>query len=473
MPRNIKQQQSGVVVVTVLVLTIFFSFMLLGMTSLAQSSLYRARDRVLVLQAQYAAESGVDSVIAVLNSGNTSYTGTSSPVTLLNAQQYKATYTASVAAGSDNNEKIVTATGNLYAPASSSSPTQIKSIKVVVQRNSTQHTTGILGRDIIYIGSGVKNIYAKDIFANDFIWVTKSTSNLIGENITVGGRYDDVNSCSIGGSGKLVKPTTFYTPGQTKTNIITAYNNCLSPPGNTTNSNFTVQANQTNISPLSSTYIPWSQYMDSGSPTAQSRSCTDFTSGSFPRSIPTSGSLPTHYPDTGSGVNITCGLVGDVHLNTGQYNITQNVHIRASLCLVIACTPTFYNPDSSTVRWVFVEGQINFASVNTASGSGPIIFVAYGSDPLTHLLDCPYGGSVFIGNTGTTAAPATYFIAQNGLCVSKTKFSASPALGGVSGKNIYIDSNPGTPFDLSLDPLFPVNQIPINLAWRAMYYERL
>ena len=41
---------------------------------------------------------------------------------------------------------------------------------------------------------------------------------------------------------------------------------------------------------------------------------------------------------------------------------------------------------------------------------------------------------------------------MNGLCIDKTKFDNSPALGGISGKNIYVASNPSTPRDLALDP---------------------
>jgi hypothetical protein len=46
-------------------------------------------------------------------------------------------------------------------------------------------------------------------------------------------------------------------------------------------------------------------------------------------------------------------------------------------------------------------------------------------------------------------------------------------LGGISGKNLYIASSPSTPRPLLLDPNFPIDEIPVDLAWRATYYQRL
>jgi hypothetical protein len=58
------------------------------------------------------------------------------------------------------------------------------------------------------------------------------------------------------------------------------------------------------------------------------------------------------------------------------------------------------------------------------------------------------------------------------VCLDGTKFSGNPALGGLAGKNLYIASQSGNPFDLPLDPNYPVSSIPIDLAWRETGYER-
>lgn len=468
------QQQHGSILVTILILMIFTATIMLGVDILANANLFRAKGRVLLLQAQYSAESGADAAIATLNSGNTSYTGTPSDVTLLSTAQYKATYATTVSVGSSDKQRIIVATGKVYIPATASQPTYTRRIRVTTERSSTETASAILSRNIIEIASGVKKITARDIYVNGYIHMSKNTTELIAENVTVGGKNTGATNCSIGGSGKLVKPTSFSNPAQTKTNLLLAYNNCITPPGNASNADFNVSANQTNISTVQSSYIPWSQYMDSSyqnSPTG----CTDWTTGVSPRSIPSIGNTKkTHYPDSGSNVATSCGTSGDLNLGSNTYTLKDNVHVRASFCAASGCQPTFNNPSSSTV-YVFVEGTINFTSVTTSSGSGPIVFIAYGADPASKTSVCPLGGSIYIGQSGSSSvsAPAAFFLAANGLCIDGTKFSSDPALGGVGGKNLYIASSPSTPRDLALDPAFPVNAIPIDLAWRASGYERL
>jgi hypothetical protein len=466
--------QNGSVIISILIIMLFISTVIMALIVYASSNLSRGRARVLTLESQYAAESGADAAIAYLNSDpNSTYSGTAgSELTVVKNNLYKATFSTTVVAGSASNEKIITSTGKVYAPATASSASYTRKIEVVSQRTSDNvGVTGILSRNIIELQSGVKNVFAKDLYVNGYINTNKNTTNIVAENITIGGKNTGASNCSIGGPGNLVKPSSFTTPGQTKTKLILAFNNCINPPGNTSNSDFDVSANQNSISQVQSTFIPWSLYMD-GSYT-NAGSCNDWTTGTFPRQIPSlANSKKTHYPDSGSNISTSCGTSGDLTLTSGQYNITDNVHIRANLCAASGCSPTFYNP-TSTTRYIFVEGSVNFNFVNTAAGSGPIILISYGADPASKTSVCPLGGAIYIGNSDNTSAPAIYFLANNGICLDKTKFGSSPALGGLSGKNIYIATNPGTPFDLKLDTAFDSSKVPINLAWHATRYRRL
>ena len=471
-----QKKQQGSILVTILVIIPFFIAVLGAVLLIANSNLTRAKSRIMMLQAQYAAESAADQAIAMLNSGNDAYTGTNTPVTLLtNGNLYRATYTVNVAAGATNKLKTITATGNVYVPATATTPSFTRSIEVVAERTSSTTSSSMLSRNIISAGSSIKDLKGKDIFVNGYIELNKNVTNLIAENITVAGKDTSASNCSITGTGNLIKPTSFTNPGQTKTRIITAYNNCITPPGNTSNANFDVQANQTNIAKVQSTYIPWSQFMDSTFQNSPS-GCADWTSGAFPRDIPSTGNAKkTHYPDSGSNISTSCGTSGNIQLSTGQYTIKENVHIRANLCATSACTPTFYNPDSGAagIKFVFIEGTVNFDQLTTPAGSGPIVFVVYGADPASKAASCPLGGAAYLGKNGTTVAPALYILAQNGICLDKAKFGAAPALGGIAGKNITIDTNSGTPFDLSFDVTFPTSAIPIDLSWRATSYRRL
>lgn len=471
-----KLNNKGSVIVSILFVTLFLTTVIYALLVLANSNIYRSRGRIFLLQAQYSAESGADSAIAILNSGNESYTGTSSDTTVLtNSSLYKATYSVTVNPGSSAKEKIITGIGKVYTPASAPSPSFTRTIEVVAQRSSITASTALASRNIFEVESGVKNIEAKDVYVNGYINMNKNTTNLIAENITVADKNTTAVNCSIGGIGNLIKPSLFANLGQTKTKISLAYNNCIIPPGNVSDSNFDVFANQTTISKLQSMYIPWSQYMDS-SYTSSSGGCSDWTTGNFPRDIPSTGNTKkTHYPDSDSNISSSCGTSGNLNLSSGQYNIKDHVHIRANLCGSSGCNVTFYNPDNG-IKFVFVEGTINFSNLVSAPSSGPIVFVAYGSDPATLVSVCPLGGSIYLGTSGSaqTDAPAVYLLSPNGgVCLDKTKFGSAKALGGLSGKNLFIATNTGTPFDLALDPAFPVDQIPVDLFWRAARYRRL
>jgi len=468
-------EEQGSILVSIIIVAIFLTFIVSSLMVLANANLSRSKGRIYLLQAQYAAESGADAALAQLNSGNDTYTGTTTDVQMFSYSQYKSTYAVTVAAGSTGKEKVITATGKVYVPSTAASPRMVRKIEVLANRTSSSTTSSVVSRNVIQIDSGVKNLQAKDLFVNGYITMAKNTTNLIGENITVAGKNTGATNCSIGGTGNLVKPSSFHTAGQTKTNLTMAFNNCINPPGNTSNASFNILANQTNISKIQSTYIAWSQYMDSSYQSSPG-GCNDWISGASPRSIPSTGNTKkTHYPDTGSNVVSSCGTNGNIDLGSNTYTIRDNAHIRANLCSVTACTPTFNNPDA-TIKFIFVEGRINFDNVITSPTSGPIVFVTYGADSGTRTGSCPLGDSVYIGKaTGSLSvnAPDAYFLASNGVCLDATKFGSANALGGLSGKNIYIATNSGTPFDLAMDPLFPTDQIPVDLAWRAGRYRRL
>lgn len=464
----------GSVLVGVLVATIFLAALFISLTTLAGANLDRAKSRVFQLQAQYSAESGVDAAIANLNNNSESYTGSGSEVTVLSADRYRSTFSSTVAAGSSNKEKIITSVGKVYVPATATTPSYYRTVQVTAQRSSGTVTTSILSRNIIDIGSGVKNIWGVDIYANGYIRLNKNTTSLIAENISVAGKYTTAANCSITGTGNLLKPTSFSHSGQTKTIINTSYNNCLSPPGNTSNSNFSVSANNP-VSSIVSTYVPWGQFMDN-SYTANSSGCTDWTKSGSTLNIPSGSDLKaTHYPDTSSNIASSCGTSGNINLSTKRFNIKANVHVRANFCSASACDPIFYNPDS-TIKYIFLEGTANFQSLTTASGSGPIVLVTYGADPNSHGSACPSttGDSIYLGQHGSakTIAPKIYLLAKNGVCVDGTKFdNSNESLGGMSGKNIYIAASPGNPYDLKLDSSFPVDQVPVDLSWRAVRYR--
>ena len=377
-------------------------------------------------------------------------------------------------------QRIIVSTGKVYDPASSSIPTYTRTIRVTAELSTTTTASSILSRNIIDVQSGVKQISAKEIYVNGYINAPKNNTDIIAEKITVAGSDPSSSNCSLApdtsSPGQLVAPSTYTDPSQTQTIVNLAHKNCLTVSNP---SDFVITQDMNNISTIKSTFIPWSKYMDNTYQNSPG-GCNDWI-GSGTLTIPSTGNTKkTHYPNSGSGVSTSCGTNGNLDLDNNTYVIQDNAHIRANLCATNACSPTFDNPDASTTKYIFVEGTVNFDSVKTIAGSGPIVLITYGADPASKVSNCPLGGSIYLGQSGSgyTKAPALYLLAMNGLCIDGTKFGASPSdsgamLGGVGGKNIFVNSSPSTPRPLTLDPTFPVDQIPIDLAWRAVYYERL
>ena len=473
------KKSRGSILVTILVITTFLAVLVMSLMLVTSANLVRARARILQLQAQYSAESGADVAIAMLNDlSNPSaeiYSGTNnSEMQVLRNKQYRATFETTVTMGASGKERIITSTGRVYAPATATKPTHTRKIRVVAQRSAGSTASAMLSRTIIDVSSGVKNIFAKEVYVNDYIFLQKNGNFLTAENVKVAGKDATAQKCSITGDGDLQTPPTYTLPGYTRTKLNLAFNNCV-PPGNNSNESFEITANDPSISHIQSMRIPWSQYMDASYLPAAAGNCSDWTTGTTVRQIPRVGNeRMTHYPDSGSNVTASCGVDGSVDLGTNiTYEIRDNVHIRASLCAAAACNPIFNNPTSG-IHFVFVEGTINFDSIRTTAGSGPIVFVTYGADPASKLKECPHGGSLYLGKSNIeTSARAAYLLATYGVCVSQTKFAAPPSLGGVAGKSIFISSNSGNPWDLYLDPSFPVSQIPIDLSWRQVGYQRL
>ena len=456
-------RERGAIVVTILLIMLFFTATVAGLLLLSNATLERSRSRVLQLEAQYAAESGADAAIATLNYSNSSFTGSSSDVTVLTTTRYKATYATSISGS--NTTKIITSTGKIYQPATAASPSYTRTILVTIQQTSSTSASGLMSTNNLYIASSVKGVSGSSIYLNGFVKLTKNTNVLTFSSLTVAGKDTGASNCSIEGSGSLGNAS-----APAKATIDVAYNNCITPPGNSSNSNFTVTANDGSATPLQSLYIPWSQYMDSSYTAAGN--CGDWTvAGTI--TIPSAGNAKkTHYPDSGSGVSSSCGTSGSINLGSKTVTITDNAHIRANLCSSSACTPTFNNT-SGSLKFLFVEGTVNFNSLTTTAGSSPIVIFAYGADPGSHGSNaCPYGDAAYLGNSGQTAAPAIYLLALNGVCIDSTKFGASQSLAGLGGKNLYIATNSGTPYPLGLNTGFPLSQIPVNLTWKATGYER-
>lgn len=481
--------QSGSIIVSILIIMIFLTITILSLAVVSQANISRANQRIFALQAQYAAESGADTVVAYLNSTTGSYGYSGVERALFKdsfAATHRATYTATVTDTGSPNKKVVVSEGKVYQPKSATTPRFTYKVEVVLERSSMEYTASIVSRNSVEIASSVKAVIAKSLYVNEYLRANKNTNDVQIDDLTVAGKYPDGGNCSLSGSGNLIRNPNL--PTGTKAKLRMAHNNCMdTPPGNTSNDDFDIIANDSSLQKIASIYIPWSYKMnnDDGNGQYTSGSCSDWTAAS--PTIPSSGNpRETHYPDSGSGTVNASACAGSgsqpADLNLGSKTITLNdhAHIRAHLCKAYTCTPKFINPEASKPKFVFVEGVINFENVTVDDSSpGDVVFISYAtSQTIGASKQCPSdSAAIRLGKDGSNAliAPKAYFIATNGmLCVDQTKFdTGTKSIGGVSGKDIYLSSISGAVFELTFNPEFPLQSIPLDLSWGATDVKRV
>ncbi len=500
------KKENGSVVVSVFIIMIFLTLTVLTLSVINQSNISRSYSRLYMLQAQYAAESGADAAIAYINRADPATGGTlgsypdSGVKKLLvqntdaNSQSYKAMYTATTSAvtdesgASDPNKLKVTSVGEVYRPATASNPTHRYKIEVLVERSIINASSSIVSRNSVVVDSSVKNITAKSLYINSFMNVESNSTDVTIDQLSIAGKVPQNGAaCSLLGKGHLKKRVDLGGPVE----LTMAGVNCMDPiVGNTSSPDFTISSNDTTIRPISSTHIPWNFKMNDAY--TSSGSCSDWISGSSTATIhipATLNSKKTHYPDTLSGVATgvapSCGNGGDLNLGERTIVLDDHAHVRGHFCKNSdQCRPKFINPDSAHPKFVFVEGVINFKNVTVKEPESPgdVVLISYSPaiSGVAGVNGSKCNGnvvSIHFNNDGSNnvVAPNLYVISTVGtVCIDQTKFpSTSDALGGISGHDLVVSSNSGTVFTLAFNPEFPVSEIPVDLSWRATHTKRL
>ncbi len=478
--------QSGSILVSLLVIMIFLTITVMSLAVISQGNITRSSQRIFLLQAQYAAESGSDAVVAYMNSSG-NYADSGVEKTLFTyAPTYRATYQATVADSADANQKVITSVGRVYQPSTATTPRYTYKISTTLERSSTQFASSIVSRNSVEVASSVKAVMASTMYVNEYVRANKNTTDIQIDDLVIAGKYPNASNCSLSGAGNLVRNPDL--PAGTKAKLRMGYSNCMdATPGNTSDSNFEVTANDSSIQKIASIYIPWSYKMNNGDAGGEylNGNCSDWLAASG--TIPSSGNArKTHYPNDGAGTvpASQCGGSGsspaDLSLGSKTFTLNNHVHIRANLCKASSCTPKFINPDAADPKYVFVEGVINFENVTVdATSPGEVIFISYStSQTIPGSKQCPSNSAAIrLGKDGSNSlhAPKAYFIATNGmLCIDQTKFdSGVESVGGISGKDLYLSSNSGASFSLAFNPDFPLSSVPLDLAWRASNVKRI
>ncbi len=186
--------QKGFILLTVLTTTVFV--MLIGVISLQliASNLRTSQNERLLVNAQFAADAGIDDAIRQLNNDH-DWTGSGGELTLYSDSAFRTTYQSTVVDGAEDTQKFIQVTAHTYAPASSTTPRYT--------RNYSVEMRGITAGNYSVV-TGVGGL------------VMTNSSKIVGGNVYVNGSITMSNTAQIGLSTNPV-------------NVKAAHQNCPAP----------------------------------------------------------------------------------------------------------------------------------------------------------------------------------------------------------------------------------------------------
>jgi Tfp pilus assembly protein PilX len=189
-------QESGFILAIFLITTILIAGIIVAVSSTATLDYNIATRESYKVNAQFAADAGLDYAIQSLTADGT-WTGNPSDVTLLNTGNVKTTYKATVVSGSDPTQKTVRVTSKIFVPATASTP----KITRIYDMDVRSVTTGTSGGSVV---TGVGGL------------VLKANAKISGGDVIVNGKIAIANNSQIGLSTNPV-------------NVRVAHQSCPSP----------------------------------------------------------------------------------------------------------------------------------------------------------------------------------------------------------------------------------------------------
>jgi hypothetical protein len=171
-------KQDGFIVGSLLVLIVFISVMLVTITSTAIANFQSSIKENTRVNAQFAADSGLDRAIHEINQDGT-YTGTaglgpsgSDEIELLNdtTNNIRSTYEVTITDGSADDKKIVRSVGRTYKPATDTTPTSTRIFEVEIINLVASNTSIVTGVGGLVMSNSSK-IIDGSVYANGEIYM--------------------------------------------------------------------------------------------------------------------------------------------------------------------------------------------------------------------------------------------------------------------------------------------------------------
>lgn len=331
--KKFRQSDQGFILLTVLTTTLFV--MTIGVVSLQliSSNLRTAKNEQYLINAQFAADAGIDDAIRQLNN-NFAWTGSATEQTLYSGSDYRATYQTWVTPGSDDLQKFITVTAKTYSPAASTTPRYT--------RNYTVEMRGVTSGNYSVV-TGVGGL------------VMTNSSKIVGGSVYVNGSITMSNSAQIGLTTNPV-------------NVRVAHATCPVPADATYPRVCGSSENGQPISLTNSAQI-YGEVQATNQTNGSGMSMPGLVAGSPPETA-----LPSH--DRMAQINaVSSTYTGNFSCSSGSYTWPANYRITGNVSISNSCEVTVSGNVWIQGRLTMSNSQSKMIVANSLGTTQPVIMI--------------------------------------------------------------------------------------------------
>lgn len=376
-----KKNQHGFILLAVLVSTVFI--MLIGVASLdlITANLRTARQERYLVNAQFAADAGIDDAVRQLNQDNT-WTGNGTGQTLYSSSEFKTTFQTTVVNGATSLQKFINVVANTYAPATSSTPKYTRKYSVEMR--------GVTAGNYSVV-TGVGGL------------VMTNSSKIVGGSVYVNGTISMSNTAQIGLSTKPVS-------------VRAAHQSCPFPANASYPRVCNSGENGQPITISSPNAIIYGDVQATNQTNGNNMSSPGLVSGS-----PSVASLPDY--DRAAQISaVASTLNGNFSCSSGSYNWPANYHITGNVTIGNSCEVTVNGN-------VWIGGTLSMSN----SKSKLIVANSLGTTQPVVMVDGTSGATFSQSTTLQSNSSNTGFI----IITYWSSAGCSPNCSNVTGTDLY------------------------------------
>ncbi len=168
---NIKKNENGMILVTLIVLMTAFAIIGLALTSYTTTQYSQTRNNLFAANALQVAEAGIEQSLDQINQ-NEAFAGYTTEQTFFNnSNQGRGVFTTVVSPTADSNAKVITSTAKVFRTATAIKPVSTKKVKVTIVGTNSQGYSVQAGPGGLTLG-GAASINNSDVYINGKLTLT-------------------------------------------------------------------------------------------------------------------------------------------------------------------------------------------------------------------------------------------------------------------------------------------------------------